>query len=398
MNSSAFLALWRLVRSAAITAGVLLSVVAVVELLRVYVTLRDVSPSLGAAFALLIVGGIAWVVVRFLAALWSLPQAPAPPEVADPTRLSSSEALACAGFLQHRIRQLRANMQFSSPSRESLDSILGRLREAADQKAIFQSQAEMNRILEPLDSAAERIVQECVRDVMVAVVLSPYRSADLLVVLYRNGQMVRRLAQLYQTRPAPIEELRILRDVAAIVATVNFLNFTEKFIEQLLERVPGLGQLAGDLTQGIGAGLLTSAAGHAAIQRCKSIEPWSRQCAQEQLAHRMSGFATDVKDIFKAEVLPRLRPRVPDFAALTDRLSVAFDAAVDGMGNWVWRPVTTRGSRFAAATIRGSASAWRGMRTGSQGIGKRSKLLFERGRARLSLPLRGSSREKNEAG
>jgi len=41
-----------------------------------------------------------------------------------------------------------------------------------------------------LDEQAERIVRECVRDVMLAVVLSPYRSADLLIVLYRNGRMV----------------------------------------------------------------------------------------------------------------------------------------------------------------------------------------------------------------
>ena len=73
---------------------------------------------------------------------------------------------------------------------------------------------------------------------MIAVVLSPFRSADLLVVLYRNGQMILRLAQLYQTRPAPVEQLRIVRDVLAVVATVNLLNFTEKFVEQLFERVP----------------------------------------------------------------------------------------------------------------------------------------------------------------
>ena len=104
---------------------------------------------------------------------------------------------------------------------------------------------------------------------MIAVVLGPFRSADLLVVLYRNGQMILRLAQLYQTRPAPVEQLRIVRDVLAVVATVNLLNFTEKFVEQLFERVPVLGQLAGDVTQGVGAGLLTSATGHAAMNRAR---------------------------------------------------------------------------------------------------------------------------------
>ncbi len=384
MDTSVFLAWWRLVRTAALVIGVLLSVLAVVEIVRVYVILRELSSWLGVGFLLVLVAGLAWLVGKFFAAFWSLPSAPAPPEIDDLTRLSPAEVLASAGFLRHRITQLQQNPSLAESQRESLDAVLTQLGQPVDQEVVSQSQAEINRILAPLDDAAERIVQSCVRDVMIAVVLSPYRSADLLVVLYRNGQMVLRLAQLYQTRPAPVEQLRIVRDVLAVVATVNFLNFTEKFVEQLLERVPLLGQLAGDVTQGVGAGLLTSATGHAAIHRCKSIDPWSRQIAQERLARRMSRFAHDVQAILKTDILPKLRPRLPEFKSVADRLSAAFDATIESMGGWIWRPVTTRGSTFAAATVRRSAKTWGGIQTGAKGIGTRGKSLLRAGAARVA--------------
>jgi hypothetical protein len=90
--------------------------------------------------------------------------------------------------------------------------------------------------------------------------------------------------------------------------------------------------------------LLTSATGHAAIARCKSISAFSRASAQAQLAERMGLFARDVKGILNAEVLPRLRPRLPALGGLSDTLSAAFDATVEGMSDWIWRPIR-RGTR-----------------------------------------------------
>ncbi|MHC1727040.1 MAG: YcjF family protein [Syntrophobacteraceae bacterium] len=381
MDKSALSAWWKLIRTVTITAGLLLSAIAVVELIRVYVILRDFSSILGLGFVIVVAGALAWVLVRFFIALRSLPQAPPLPEVSDPSDLSAEEIDACAQFLRHRISQLGDNPSFSADQLESMEAAHSSLCCCVDQKSLKDIYAALNNVLEPLDREAELIVRDCVRDVMLAVALSPYRSADLLIVLYRNGQMILQLARLYQTRPAPIEQFRILKDVVAIVAAVNFLNFTEKLVEQLLERVPVLGQLAGDVSQGFGAGLLTSAAGHAAIHRCKSIDPWNRNAARERLAGRMSSFAKDVKSIFSAEVLPKLRPRVPDFTSVPERISSAFDSAVDGMGNWVWRPVKNGGSRMAAATIRGSTDAWRKVQSGTGHISRRGKSLLGLGSA-----------------
>lgn len=378
MDRSALAAWWKLARSVAITAGVLLSFIAVIEIMRVYLILREFSPWFGIGFIVIVAGGLCWILLRFLIALRSLPQAPSPPEVSDPANPSSDEIDECIDFLRHRIAQLAANPALSGSQLESLEAVHAGLCRCTDREGLQEAYSALQDIFKPLDGEAERIVSECVRDVMLAVALSPYRSADLLMVLYRNGQMILQLARLYQTRPAPVEQFRILKDVAAIVAAVNFLNFTEKLVEQLLERVPVLGQLAGDVSQGLGAGLLTSAAGHAAIQRCRSIDPWNRDAARESLAGRMSSFARDVKSIFHSEVLPKLRPRVPDFASVPERISSAFDSAVESMGNWVWRPVKNGGTRIATATVRGGSDAWRKVQSGTCRIGERSRSLFRR--------------------
>ena len=106
----------------------------------------------------------------------------------------------------------------------------------------------------------------------------------------------------------------------------------------------------------------------------------------------MASFAEDVQAILNVDVLPKLRPRLPEFTSVAERLFAAFDATVDGMGDWAWRPVTTRGSTFAEATIRRGVHVWRGIHTGTKGIGARGTSLLTQGQARLSrLRHRGDS-------
>ena len=159
MDTSILLAWWRLVRTATLVIGALLSVVAVVEVMRVYIVLRAFSPWLGLGFLLFVITGLACLVGRFFVALWSLPRAPAPPEIVDPTRLSPTEALASVGFLQHRIAQLQQNPALAASRRESLEAALTRLQQSVDQEVVSRSQVEINRILAPLDEAAERLIQ-----------------------------------------------------------------------------------------------------------------------------------------------------------------------------------------------------------------------------------------------
>ena len=353
-----------LLRTIAIAFGVLLSFVVFIEIARAFVFLRELSPWLAAGFAITLAGAVAWFAGRFFWAFSMLPRAPAPPVVTDIRNPTPTELQQIAVFLRHRVAQLRSNPRVSAESAGELARIAEQLSQPLSAERVNALQNDLNALLEPLDGEAERLVQECVRDVMIAVVFSPYRSVDLLVVLFRNGQLALKLAQHYQTQPAAAEQWRILKDVITIVATVNLLNFAEKFVEKLFASVPILGGFVGDLSQGVGAGLLTSAAGHAAIRRCRSVEPWSRQSEQDALAHQMPRFIKDLREIVRVDILPRLQPRIADLKPVSGQIVGAFDAALEGMNSWIWRPLADGGSAIATETARRGASAWSALRKG----------------------------------
>ena len=88
---------------------------------------------------------------------------------------------------------------------------------------------------------------------------------------------------------------------------MNFLNFGNKLLEGILGGVPMVGRFADDVAQGIGAGFLTSAVGHAAMERCESFHGWERTAAVATLSADSRRFLEDVRDIFLKDVYPSMR-------------------------------------------------------------------------------------------
>ena len=165
------------------------------------------------------------------------------------------------------------------------------------------------------------------RDIMVGVTLSPYKSADLLIVLYRNLVMVVRIVKVYRVRPALSEQLRIFSDIINVIATVNYINMGKNLIEGLASRVPGIGRFMDDIAQGIGAGFMTTITGHAAMDRCRSFRGWNETDAKRHLLSHVGDFYNDVKDIFFKDVWGGIRGRasatIPDAG---EKISDAIDA------------------------------------------------------------------------
>jgi hypothetical protein len=183
------------------------------------------------------------------------------------------------------------------------------------------------------------------------VTLSPYRSADLLIVLYRNGGMVLRLTAIYASRPRLSEQLAILRDTVTVVAAVNFLNLGSKLVESLLSTVPIVGRFADDIAQGLGAGFFTSAVGHAAMHRCEAFQGWDRLEATDALRSRSEAFLEDVREIFQKDILPHLRSRLPglEWERIASGVRRAVDVTAAGLDSLVARPVLA-GGRVAVRT------------------------------------------------
>jgi hypothetical protein len=178
------------------------------------------------------------------------------------------------------------------------------------------------------------------RDIMIGVTLSPYKSADLFIVIYRNLMMTLRIIRIYNARPAVGEQLRILLDILNVIATVNYINMGKNLIEGLGSRVPGIGRFIDDIAQGVGAGFMTTIAGHAAMDRCRAFKGWNAAEAKHHLLSHVSDFYNDVKDIFFKDVWQGIRWRAGSLAADTgDKVADAIDETGDSLTSFIRTPV-----------------------------------------------------------
>jgi hypothetical protein len=74
--------------------------------------------------------------------------------------------------------------------------------------------------------------------------------------------------------------------------------------------VPFFSQFAGDVAQGIGAGLLTSVAGHGAVYRCRSFRRADREGIRKKIHDHIRVFLKDVTAMFKQDLFPRMKERI----------------------------------------------------------------------------------------
>jgi putative membrane protein len=136
---------------------------------------------------------------------------------------------------------------------------------------------EIEERLAPIDAEAERIIRAEAVAVGVATAVSMNGTVDAFIVLWRNANLVARLARLYGGRPNLGASLSILRDVAAVVVIARALedvtDLTGDVIGSLLGRMGGL--VAGPVMDGGINAMMTLKIGYLARRRCRSFEGWS---------------------------------------------------------------------------------------------------------------------------
>jgi len=395
-----FTQIWKTLRSALWVAGVLLSFFALVEVVRAYEVLRDLHPALGVLFLLLLLAGIGWLAVRYFTEVVRRPSILTAPARVDAQEATLAERKAYGRYLARVMRRLSLNENLSGDQRMALKAgrdELGNLQKAkADKDALVRAakRAE-NEIILPamdvLDQLAEKELRRCVRDVMLGVTLSPWRSADLLVVMYRNIGMVLQIVSIYNARPRFREQMLVFRDVFTIVATVNYLNYGSKLSENLLASVPGLGRFTDDVAQGVGAGLMTSIAGHSAIERCRDFRGWDRAEAQRSIIGTLNQFMADIKGIMVDQVVPHLRLEFLDrikegIATAIDETAKATDFILRKPVLAAGRGVAYTGTALTKTLLNGSEFAWRGI---SSGGGKAARFIGQASLAGGRHVLRG---------
>jgi len=392
-----FANLLRTFRTAVITAGCLLCFFFVIEVIQAQQVLSGVHSALGAAFALLLAVACAALVTCYVVSLRRRPLTLRPPPRQELDKAEMRELQAYGRYLRRIMQRLARNELLPDLTRAGLESGETRLREALAEEVSLADvtdairDAEELRIqpaVKVLDELAEREVRRCVRDVILGVTLSPWRTIDLLVVLYRNARMVTSITGAYNSSPRLREHLLILRDVAVVVGTVNFLNYGSRLMQNLATSVPLLGRFTDDVAQGVGAGLLTSVAGHAALTRCRAFRGWNEAEAQARIRDQLGVFMVDIKKIVFDDMLPQLRKPVAALApeaarepGWTDRLRDGISGAIDDttavMDSFIRQPVVAAGRGMAKTstaitkrTVSGIRSGWKGTLSGARKTGK----------------------------
>jgi uncharacterized membrane protein YcjF (UPF0283 family) len=373
-------ALWRWIRRFVIGVGCFLAFAALIECIQAYQVLYAVHPYLGFGFFVIVLGAIAWGALYFVFDLMRRPVALIPPPACNLDEASARELRAQMRYLISVMERLSGNPLIPGEARASLMAEAARMKKglnapmkANERVAVLKASVDNVIVpaIKPLDDEAERRVRSCVRDTMLGVTVSPWRSMDLLVVLYRNGQMILEVSQLYNGRPRLRDQLRILSDVLSIVATVQFLNIGSKLIDNMTSWIPVLGRFADDIAQGVGAGLFTSVTGYAAIDRCRSFQGWDAAIAKAGMGNQLKQFLADLKGVVGDTIMPALRSRI-EAAVPEDGKANVMDRVRAGIGEAIDKTAETLDScvrKPAGVGYRGVTSSGAALWGGARKVG-----------------------------
>ncbi|MCA8902342.1 MAG: YcjF family protein [Hyphomonas sp.] len=303
----------------------------------------DVHPLLGYAFIILLAAILGVLVVRPLLSFLRMPVAARPPSIViDP---KSPQPAALAARLRYDLKYLQmlaANPQVQA-ERAAIEQGMVKCRAliehcaaASPEEALKLSaeleafeRDEIEALLKPLDQKVESLIHAEAVGVGVATAVSLNGTVDAFIVLWRNANLVARIARIYFGRPHLMGSLRILRDVAAIVVVSRALedvtDITGDVIGGLLGRMGGL--VAGPVMDGGVNAMMTLKLGYLAKRRCRSFKGWS------------SGQAKSIS----AEALERVKKE--SGSVVTDLLK--------GVGG-----LTAHAARATERALAGSRSAW----------------------------------------
>jgi hypothetical protein len=250
----------------------------------------DIHPWLGVGFLLVFFVLLFWLVglplYRFLRVPTTLKPPPLPP-MAERTGKDLARHL---GFVESYLAALPKNPEWEGVPAE-VEAAIGRCHalrsEAAhaDRDAVAalsdrvrQLEREtVERLLEPLDRKVRDVIRQEAVGVGIATAVSWNGTIDAFIVLWRNCNLVSRIARIYYGRPGVRGTLSILRDVSAATITSAYLQDLTEAAGGALGGLFGktVGALGGPLLDGAVNGVVTLRIGYMAKARCRAFNAWN---------------------------------------------------------------------------------------------------------------------------
>lgn len=344
--ASQFVRMWRYLKWS-FTALIVISFLLVIgQGFMFYRIFSDVHPLLGLAFIAALSLILLVLVGRPLAGFFRTPVMATPPDVhVDPSNPSPAAMKERLQYDLKYLKAMRRNPELTL-ERPLMDAdikvgqgLLARCGAAKgeDAKALAQDIAnfETKHIevrLRALDARIDRLIHAEAVSVGVATAISMNGTIDAFIVLWRNANLVSRIARVYFGRPNLRGSLLILRDVAAIVvlsrAVEDVTEMTGEIVGGLLGRMGGL--VAGPVMDGGINAMMTLKLGYLAKRRCRSFEAWTPE--------RSGSIAEEALKRVKAESGSVIAELLKRSGGLTSTAAKAAERAMDGSKN-AWAQV-----------------------------------------------------------
>lgn len=312
---------WRLLRWLLLGAAAIVALLCAAQVHSLYQLFRGVHPLLGVLFLAVAATGLWWLVgvpvVRFL----RMPVAVKPPPLPaldaglTPTHLDVHLRYVArylrGQLLNPRMRRQRAEVEAAVRECEALRARVTApgapgLREVLGEVEAFERER-VDRLLAPLDAEAERVIRQEALGVGVATAVTLNGTVDALIVLWRNVNLIAKLAQIYYGRPGPRGTLAILRDVSLTVLLANYLDDLSDWAGSMIGKWMGTvaGLVAGPLINGGANAVLTLRVGYLAKDRCRTFEAWTEERRRSVLA-KCFGLAAEASKGVLTELASRV--------------------------------------------------------------------------------------------
>ncbi len=254
----------------------------------------DINPALGVLFLGVVAAGLWLAVVRPMIRYWAVPAAVRPPDDQGSIQTAAITDLAERGrFLVRLADNLARNPRMATAVPAVMQARHAADRFVADCKPggpIEQLRAQLQSLestsFEPLyktlDDEANQIIRAEALAVGLGTAISMNGTVDAWIVLWRNLNLVTKLAGVYYGRPGVRGTLFVLRDVATAM-------FLATKLQGALEGATGLlggwlgkatSTMMGPVADGIVNALVTTRIGYVAKARCRSFHAWTEASVQ----------------------------------------------------------------------------------------------------------------------
>jgi putative membrane protein len=125
-------------------------------------------------------------------------------------------------------------------------------------------------LLAPLDREAAALIMSAAKRVSIVTAVSPRALVDLGYVVFESLRLIRRLSELYGSRPAAFGLIRLARNVIGHLAVTGSLALGDSLVQQLLGH--GLAaKVSARLGEGVINGMMTARIGIAAMELSRPL-------------------------------------------------------------------------------------------------------------------------------